>query len=268
MPWWVAAAGVLVVIATATVVWNTALLSFGVQFVVRHMPWWVAAAGVLVVIATAAWWWVPKWQVDRLSLKIRDPKARADLEDNFRKTIGQLIGGAAVLIGIGFAYYQSQLQITSQQVTKGFELLGDKNVMNSSEQYQQPVLEALSAFVRDGTKARIDKAEGSEPPAIDIQAALTVIGRRAAGPGGVDLSHAHLSGADLSNADLHDADLSGAYLTGADLSNADLIRAHLRGAHLSGADLTGADIVQDQLNLACGDEATKLPSRLTLKPCP
>jgi hypothetical protein len=69
------------------------------------MPWWApwVAAGVLVVIATMVWWWVPKWQANRLSLKIRDPKARADVEDNFRKTIGQLLGGAAVLIGTGFA---------------------------------------------------------------------------------------------------------------------------------------------------------------------
>jgi hypothetical protein len=75
------------------------------------MPWWAmwVAAGVLVVIATMVWWQAPKRQANLLSLKIRDPKARADVEDNFRKTIGQLLGDAAVLIGTGFAYYQSQL---------------------------------------------------------------------------------------------------------------------------------------------------------------
>jgi hypothetical protein len=107
------------------------------------MSWWmVAGLGVVVVIATAVWWWLPKWQVDRLSLKIRDSKARADVEDNFRKTTGQLLGGAAVLIGAAFAYYQTQVtsqvafyqtqriseasrdQLISQQVSKGFELLG------------------------------------------------------------------------------------------------------------------------------------------------
>jgi hypothetical protein len=46
-------------------------------------------------------------------------------------TIGQLLGGAVVLLGAGFAYNQTQLtlqashdQIISQQVSKGFELLG------------------------------------------------------------------------------------------------------------------------------------------------
>jgi len=46
--------------------------------------------------------------------------------------------------------------------------------MNTSEQYHQPVLEALCAFVRDGTRTYT----GEGPPATDIQAALTVISRR------------------------------------------------------------------------------------------
>src|SRR5215469_16520114 len=77
------------------------------------------------------WWRLPKRQADRLRLTIRDPKARADVEDNFRKTIGQLLGGAAVLIGAGFAYLQFTQQqrsahdlLISNQVAKGFELLG------------------------------------------------------------------------------------------------------------------------------------------------
>jgi len=33
------------------------------------------------------------------SVTTGDPKARADIEDNFRKTIGQALGGLAVLLG-------------------------------------------------------------------------------------------------------------------------------------------------------------------------
>jgi hypothetical protein len=186
------------------------------------MPSWiVAAAGVIVVVAATLWWRLPKWQVNRLRLQIRDPKARADVEDNFRKTIGQLLGGAAVLIGAGFAYYQTQLtseasrdQVISQQVSKGFEQLGSdkivvllggiyalEGVMNISEQYHQPVLEALCAFVRDDTKADTNQ----RPPATDIQAAITVIGRRAAGTGVVDLTGSHISKADLRGANLRGA---------------------------------------------------------------
>jgi hypothetical protein len=67
-------------------------------------------------VAALVWWRLPKWQVDRLALKIRDPKARADVEDNFRKTVGQALGGAAVLIGAGFALFQFlQQQQTAQE---------------------------------------------------------------------------------------------------------------------------------------------------------
>ena len=251
----------------------------------------LAALGLAAVAALLwlGWWRFPKRQVDRLRLSVRDPKARADIEDNLRKTIGQLIGGTMVLVGAGagavIAYLQlSQQQQTSRdllisnQVSKGFEQLGSdrvvvrlggiyalEGVMNISEQYHQPVLEALSAFVRDGT--RTETGEGR--PATDIQAALTVIGRRKViGREGLDLSNAHipqarlrdadlreadLSGADLSHADLRETDLSGANLHGArligadlsaaeDVSRADLTGANLSGANLSGAELSGADL--------------------------
>ena len=182
---------------------------------------------------------------------IRDAKARADVEDNFRKTIGQLLGGAAVLIGAGFAYVQFQQQqqaahdvLISNQVAKGFELLGHKDkdevrlrlggiyalegVMNASDQYHQPVLETLCAFVRDQPQTSNDA-----PPATDIQAALTVIGRRKPGLGEVDLSGAHIVKASLIGADLSHADLSHADLSHADLSHADLSHADLRDADLS-----------------------------------
>ena len=213
---------------------------------------------------------------DRLRLQIRDPKARADVEDNFRKTIGQLLGGAAVLIGTGFAYYQSQLTIISQQVSKGFEQLGSdkivvrlggiyalEGVMNTSEQYHQTVLEGLCAFVRDGTKTDT----GQRPPATDIQAALTVIGRREAGTGVVDLNGSHVSKAKLSLANLREANLSGADLSGADLSFAALFLADLRGADLRFAHLEITNVTQSQLDKACSDRGTHLPSGLTIKPC-
>src|SRR5215469_8064918 len=79
------------------------------------LVWWPwLLAGAVAVVALGAWWvwWgLPRRQVDRLRLTIRDPKARADVEDNFRKTIGQLLGGAAVLIGAALAY----VQFTQQQ---------------------------------------------------------------------------------------------------------------------------------------------------------
>jgi hypothetical protein len=227
------------------------------------------------------------------SVTAADPKARADIEDNFRKTIGQLLGGAAVLIGAALAYMQfTQQQQTAQrqfreqqqasrdllisnQVAKGFEQLGSdkavvrlggiyalEGVMYNSDQYYGPVLEALCAFVRDGT--RTDTGEG--PPTTDIQAVLTVIARRPEPPtvniqieviesrfpitvemGIPDFTKAHIPKANLIDANLNLAYLNGATLTGADLVHADLKSAELKSAALTdanliSADLTGADL--------------------------
>jgi uncharacterized protein YjbI with pentapeptide repeats len=242
----------------------------------------VAVAGLALLIFGIWWlWWrLPKWQVDRLALKIRDPKARADVEDNFRKTVGQALGGAAVLIGAGFALFQFLQQqqaahdlLISNQVSKGFEqLASDKiamrlggiyaleGVMNdkTSEQYHGPVLEALCAFVREST---IGKTVPKDKPTTDVQAALTVIGRRIKGPGKVDLANVSIPGAnlespaDLSGANLSIANLNGAILIGAKLIDADLIGANLRSAKLSSAilldaDLRGANLIDANLSSA------------------
>jgi hypothetical protein len=109
------------------------------------------------------------------------------------------------------------------------------------------VMSVLAAFVR----------EHSHPAQPDVQAALTVIGRRASDRDrepidltGADLARLRLPGADLAGArlararfraaDLHGATLGGADLTGADLALADLTGADLAGADLTAADLTGA----------------------------
>jgi hypothetical protein len=281
---------------------------------------WLIAGGVGAVIAGLWWlcwlWWqLPKRQVERLRFAIRDPKARADVEDNFRKTTTQLISGilvlfgsAAVLVSAGLTYYGVQQTLTanakqardlliSNQVSKGFEQLGDQKsmvvrlggiyalegVMNISEQYHRPVLEALSAFVRDSTS----DVRGDEKPAADIQAALSVIGRREAIVSGVnpDLRYAHISGADLGDtnlcdaylfgADLSNADLRGAILFGANLHNAILKNADLRSAVMtdtiiSGADLRGAkNISPAQLDKACGMDPVLDSGRIFHnKPCP
>jgi uncharacterized protein YjbI with pentapeptide repeats len=251
--------------------------------------WAPIAVVVSVIAALAVWWWWPRWQVNRLALEITDPKARADVEDNFRKTVGQLLGGAAVLFGAWLAFLQfSQQQQTAQsqikqqqqaahdllisnQVSKGLEqLASDKiamrlggiyaldGVINTSdrpEQYRGPVLEVLCAFVREYT---IGKTV-FEKPAVDIQAALTVIGRRKGQElpdlAKVNIPGANLSGANLRGADLDSAYLNSAYLTGASLSGANLLGANLTGANLTGAnlsrvDLTGADLTGANLGLA------------------
>jgi hypothetical protein len=270
-----------------------------------QLPWMGigAATAAFALFAALLWWFVPKLQMRCITAS--DPKDRADIEDNFRKTVGQALGGIAVLIGAGMAYLEftqqqetaakqalqqqvtaakqileqhqesekslktSQDLLISNQVAKGFEqLASDKiamrlggiyaleGVMNTSEQYHQPVLEALCAFVRDGT---IGVTINDKGPRTDIQAALSVVGRRKPwagsvdlpkGPGtrSVDLAGANIPGARLSLASLTYADLEGANLSGANLFKANLSRAVLTGAHLSGAYLEAADLSGAFLN--------------------
>ena len=65
-------------------------------------------------------------------------------------------------------------------------------------------------------------------------------------------------GRDLSR----EPNLSGANLAGADLSGVDLAQAILVGAILTGADLSTASLTQEELELAIGDENTRVPPGL------
>ena len=83
-----------------------------------------------------------------------------------------------------------------------------------------------------------------------------------------NLTRANLLDADLTGANLYEATLTGANLTRANLSAANLTDAILTGANLAGANLLDAKLDgQKQLDEACGSDA-KLPTGLTLKPCP
>ncbi len=118
-----------------------------------------------------------------------------------------------------------------------------EGVMKASLEYHQSVLEALCAFVRERTKE-----EPQDNPPADVQAALTVIGRRMSGPGQVLLVGASISGAILTDANLTDAlvggvDLRGALLLGAKLRGSHLKNANLSDANLGAADLTSAELV-------------------------
>src|ERR1700739_2148956 len=113
---------VLVAVATAIIAAELLALPWGI--------WWL-------------WWRLPQRQVARLAISISDPKARADAENNFRRTVGQALGGAAVLIGVGVAYLQLMRQqdathdlLISDQVSKGFEqLAADKLPMRLGDIY-------------------------------------------------------------------------------------------------------------------------------------
>ena len=98
-----------------------------------------------------------------------------------------------------------------------------------------------------------------------------------------DFRNAKLRNTDFTKAELGRADFGGADVTGSRFTMANLARARLTGAlwsgpldfqnafllltRLDGADLSAATgLVQEQINLACGDGATRLPPGLTAPP--
>ncbi len=171
-----------------------------------------------------------------------------------------------------------------------------ERIANDSERDHWPIMEVLCTYVRENARKQEsptgkerkakeptedNHASASTPhPRADIQAILTVLGRRnrtyetkeerldlhetdlrggllQRDFSGTDLYQADLSGADLEGANLRGAFLEGANLRGADLSEANLSRADLLGAnlsradlieaHLSGLDLSGLDLSRANL---------------------
>lgn len=96
------------------------------------------------------------------------------------------------------------------------------------------VMEVLSAFIREHAREEYPGPEGLIWP--DVQAALTVVGRRD--------EKRDIREIDLSEARLGFAKLAGAKLAGANLSCVDFTRADLYGAILSRAFMDGADVDQ------------------------
>jgi hypothetical protein len=133
---------------------------------------------------------------------------------------------------------------------------------------QGPIVQTLAAFVRERCPAPAPKLVGGSyqnpspeaiylPPATDIQAAVTVLGRRerANDPPNTRLSLArvNLSGYDLSDGDFSGASFRGAYLGATNFAGAKITRADFQMAMLETADFYGAKAQEASFSAAyCG----------------
>ena len=117
-----------------------------------------ATEAILLLVAGIWWlWWLlPRRQLHKLDLQIQDPKARADTEDNFRKTVGQALGGAAVLIGAVVAYVQfsQQQQTAAQQIVAQQKATADQIAAQQSD--GRPDRRAAEDGVRPDCRAVAD----------------------------------------------------------------------------------------------------------------
>lgn len=229
--------------------------------------------GLAIVAFVLALWKVPQWQVP--ADRTLTAKERADIENGARLTLAQIVGGVLLVATIYFTWRTIQVnregQIT-ERFTRAIEQLGSRElsirlggiyalerIARDSERDHWPIMEVLTAYVRKNRRwgNHVGSGPVDKPPElpIDIQAILTVIGRRSHRRGEdhpldlaatdlrrADLSNAHLEGARLGMANLEGADLSGAHLEGAILWGARLEGTNLSGARLKGANLGGRDL--------------------------
>jgi hypothetical protein len=133
---------------------------------------------------------------------------------------------------------------------------------------QGPIVQTLAAFVRERCPAPVPQlVRGSYqnpsaeaiymPPATDVQAAVTVLGRRdsANDPPNARLSLAcvNLSGYDLSNGDFTGTSFRGAYLCATNFAGAKIERGDFQLAMIEGADFYGAKAQEASFSAAyCG----------------
>jgi uncharacterized protein YjbI with pentapeptide repeats len=136
-----------------------------------------------------------------------------------------------------------QLSSDSLKVRTGGIYALARVARRDSARYHPAVMEVLATFIRERSHDR-GPAEPGRPIRSDVQAALSVIGRRDREH---DIRPIDLTGADLTRADLTGADLTGADLTGAHLTGANVYGARLAGAQFTGADLTSAHLARVDL---------------------
>ena len=212
---------------------------------------------------------VPQAVLDRLPSdreRLEITEANAKLRHEVRTTALQALGGLAVLAGAVLAFQQltkdrhqanATRELTlrgqaSERFTRAIDQLGSdrrevqlggiyglEQIAEQAPENSPVVTEVLVAYLhrRAPRPAQLntERPEELRVRAPDIQAALTVLGRRKPTDPFLDLRALDLRGADLSG-----GSLSRALLRNSDLRGANLIEADLTGADLEGADLSNA----------------------------
>ena len=228
--------------------------------------------------------YIPKCQLYKEG--ITAPEGHIDLENRLRATLAQIFLGVFLLIGLYLLWRRVSItersieialegQIT-ERLTRAIDQIGARDergekrleirlggifalerIARYSMKDHWQVMEILTAYVREhaGQKRTGAPEEEIPLPSADIQAILTVIGRRrhydAEGPN----QYIDLRKTDLRMANLEEAKLERANLEGTNLQKAKLSKATLKKANLGKADLKEANLEEVNLEEANLGEA-------------
>jgi uncharacterized protein YjbI with pentapeptide repeats len=211
--------------------------------------------GIVVVLYTAR-----RHTLDRRALQVTQESLRATLDGDARSA--ELATEAQVTD----RYTKAIGQLASDKPT---ERLGGiyalERIMNDSPKDHDTIVEVLAAFIREravapfrGVRYRsrharavagVDERRSSrnlnqQVPDADVQAALTVLGRRP------------------TRHEKNEIDLHRTWLPGAHLAGARLPRVNFLGANLAGANLVETDLEEAFMAEACLDNARLYDARL------
>jgi hypothetical protein len=249
------------------------------EYEVRDL-WMKVVAGVGAGIGLLLSW-LRSWLTSRdVAVKEREIKVTesADLTDRYTKAVemlGAVKGEAPNLeVRLGAIYALEAMA-------------------KDSDRFYPTVLEVLSAYVRENTR-KVNVPEGPQPgasrkeyqrwvakvpkPRLDVQAAVTVLGRvlrkdrTKADPridlqGAIlprlyavqlDLRFANLIEAQMQGADLREAQMQGANLRRVQMQGADLREAQMQDASLRFAQMQGADLREAQMQGAKGIKVNQI----------
>ncbi len=222
---------------------------------------------VVVILFVCILWFVPVFQANRLGTTV-DLEKRMELENEFRKTIAQILGG--VLLVIGFFFTWQQVMVTKERdVTDRFSkaiahldslnthvriggIYEFERIMKDFPAEEEIVFNILTAFIK--YKSKWTGSDIPEEIASDIQAAFGVVGKHSKTIPCQTTNHIiDISNIDIRRSRLVDGNLSYARMLNvhsdsADLENIDLSYAQLQGSVLDGANLRNANMKQADLS--------------------
>src|SRR5215831_17726749 len=190
-------------------------------------------------------------------------KDKAEVEDAYRKTFAQVLGGFALVCTFAWTFLkdgetldQGRRQLANQQFVEGAKLLKEDNpgasaagvhalgqVAATRSEFQSPVVNTLVSFIKSGKEIKSkhhvsipDDAPGTIPA--DIQAAVSVLATITQSHNdkinlfGAYLVRARFTGAG-NNAAFRDANFQAATLYGADFEGLDLSNALFDGSRMA-----------------------------------
>jgi hypothetical protein len=242
----------------------------------QSIRWTVKALAIVAAVVVAGWVvfvpvadWLATHDVGQVTGPLRTLRLQMARDAARGRLLtfgaGLFAAGALIFTARNFTLSRRTFQLTEQgqvteRYTKAIEQLGSERldvriggiyalerIARDSARDHPTVMEVLAAFVREHSLEEWPPPSRDAGPRLatrpDVQAAMTVIGRRnvsydrqTVNLTDADLAGVELAGANLTNLDFYSANLECAWLVGASLIGANFVNANLTGANINGAN--------------------------------